>query len=141
MVECFIANYLNTRGIEYRYEQPFLLKKKNEAVPLYPDFYLPAFDLLMEYWGLVEVTPEYQKEMRWKMALYHRNRVRLISIYPDNISFPFDPVDFDRLFQVKFQKATGIKLEPLTREQLAKMPHYKIIPKLDSKRLSQPVLS
>jgi len=135
--ECFIANYLNTRGIKYLYEEPFRIEKKQETIELHPDFYLPELDLLIEYWGLIHVSREYAEEMNWKMSLYHRSQIRFISIYPENVPYPFDPVDFDRMFQHKFQKVTGVALRSLAREELAAMPHYEVITRLESKRLSR----
>jgi len=137
--ECFLANYLHTRGFKYLYEEPFLLKRRGKTFRIRPDFYLPEFDLLIEYWGLINIKPEYAEDMRWKMALYHGNQIRFISIYPDNMLFPFDPMDFDALFQHKFQTVTGVSLRSLTREALTGMACFEVIHRLESKRASQPI--
>jgi hypothetical protein len=139
VAECFIANYLNTCGVEYAYEEPFLINTNSGKIKLYPDFYLPEFDLLVEYWGLVDCNSDYEQEMRWKMAHYHRNQMRFISIYPSNLLYPFDPVDFDKLFRYKFQQTTGTALRPLARENLSAMPRFRIIRQLESRRLAHSV--
>jgi hypothetical protein len=56
--------------------------------------------------------------MRWKMAQFHKNEIRFISIYPENLPYPFSGCDFDRLFRYKFQKVTGIALLPAAAESL-----------------------
>ena len=43
-----------------------------------PDFYLPEFDLYIEYWGMD--TPEYVRNMQMKRILYQRAAKKLISI-------------------------------------------------------------
>jgi hypothetical protein len=117
--ECFIANYLHVRGINYRYEHPLVVSLGNYDKTLFPDFYLPDFDIFLEYWGLIGVSSEYEQDMRWKMEKYHRRRIRFISIYPDNLPYPFNGSDFDKLFRYKFQKVTGIALQPVASDVLA----------------------
>ena len=58
-----------------------------------PDFYLPEFDLYIEYWGMD--TPEYVENMRRKRILYQQARKKLISI-----SYR----DFDRIELVLSEK-------------------------------------
>lgn len=55
-----------------------------------PDFYLPNYGVYVEYWGLVDAEDawtgeRYERNMRKKMALYYRNQVKFISIYPSNL--------------------------------------------------------
>ena len=43
------------------------------------DFFLPQYNLIIEYWGLVEspdtrTRNENVRSMRWKMAQYHREQ-------------------------------------------------------------------
>jgi hypothetical protein len=56
-----------------------------------PDFYLPQYNLFVEYWGLVDspdagTRDNYIGTMRWKMAQYRNNNIRFISIYPSNLN-------------------------------------------------------
>lgn len=43
-----------------------------------PDFYLPEFDLYIEYWGMD--TPEYRANMEKKRFLYQRDKKKLLSL-------------------------------------------------------------
>jgi len=74
-----------------------------------PDFYLPQYNLFVEYWGLVDspdpgTRDNYIRTMRWKMAQYRKNNIRFISIYPSNLN------SLDYNFRRKFSEAMGFKL-------------------------------
>jgi hypothetical protein len=101
IVERRIADYFERNNIRYVYEQ--------ETRWGTPDFYLPVYDVYVEYWGLVDADDnwtrtEYVRNMKRKMAIYHRNNVKLISIYPRNLE------NFDWIFRAKFKKTTGYEL-------------------------------
>lgn len=74
--EARIANSLHRRGIDYRYEP--------EICGFRPDFYLPRWNLLIEYWGLD--TPEYRERRRVKTAAYFAKGYKLISLEPAHYS-------------------------------------------------------
>jgi len=100
-----IADYFTTNGIRYLYEWKAqtnaILFKRTFA---HPDFYLPDYSVYVEYWGLVGASKDYRRIMRWKMAQYHENKIRYISLYPDNLR------NLDWIFRAKFRKVVGIEL-------------------------------
>lgn len=49
-----------------------------QVLRIRPDFYLPEFDLYIEYWGMD--TPEYTANMKKKLFLYQRAGKKLISL-------------------------------------------------------------
>lgn len=85
-----IGDWLAARGISYRYDERMMIAGGDR---IRPDFYLPEYDLYIEYWGMD--TPEYMLNRRMKQILYQRERKKLISI-----SFR----DFDRLEEVLEEK-------------------------------------
>ncbi|MCW4024832.1 MAG: hypothetical protein NWF01_07350 [Candidatus Bathyarchaeota archaeon] len=98
-----IADYFAEQGINYRYEDSpdYHIRR--------PDFYLPDFDVYVEYWGLVDADDnhtrtEYVRNMKRKMAIYHSRNKKLISIYPRNMN------NFEWIFKTKFREATGFDL-------------------------------
>ena len=105
-----IADYFERNNIRYFYEQEarskgliFSQKISN------PDFYLPDYDVYVEYWGLVNADDystrtNYVRTMKRKMAIYHRNNIKFISIYPRNLD------NLDWIFRTKFRKVTGLEL-------------------------------
>jgi len=97
--ESMIADYFSRNSIQYVYEHPI-------SGIGHPDFYLPDYDLVVEFWGLVDADDErvrtrYVKNMRWKMAQYHSRNIKFISIYPQNLS------NLDWVFRKKFEQVTG----------------------------------
>lgn len=110
-----IADFFQRNGIRYEYERAI-----NTAVEIFgarffeervsrPDFYLPEYDVYVEYWGMLDVDDsakrrEYERSMRWKMAQYHKYRIKFISIYPKNMK------NLDWVFRTKFKEATGVEL-------------------------------
>jgi len=85
-----IGDWLEKKGIAYRYDERMTIAG---GLRIRPDFYLPEFDLYIEYWGMN--TPEYVANMRNKQFLYQRERKKLISL-----SYR----DFDRLEQLLKEK-------------------------------------
>jgi hypothetical protein len=109
--ERVIADYFSRHGIAYYYEAVattngwFIFKSQISR----PDFYLPQYNLFVEYWGLVDspdpgLRDNYIRTMRWKMAQYRNNNIRFISIYPSNL----DNLDYN--FRRKFRDVMGFSL-------------------------------
>lgn len=70
-----IGDWLATKGIAYRYDERMMMAGGER---IRPDFYLPEYDLYIEYWGMD--TPEYVASRRLKQILYQRERKKLISL-------------------------------------------------------------
>ncbi len=103
--EAMIADYLSFHRVDYRYEQPALTRYRRRPFAK-PDFYLPDHDVFIEYWGLLDhpdprTRKNYEKNMRWKMAQYHRNGLKFVSLYPSDLA------DLDLSLRRKVREATG----------------------------------
>jgi hypothetical protein len=100
-----IADYFERNNIRYVYEQtPLFLNFRISS----PDFYLPDYDVYVEYWGLVDADDNWTREryvrsMKRKMAIYHQNNIKFISIYPSNLE------NLDWIFRTKLRKVTGLE--------------------------------
>jgi len=111
--EKMIADYFTRHDIDYYYEATatanwFIFQTKISK----PDFYLPQYNLFVEYWGLVDspdarTKDNYIRSMRWKMAQYRKNNIRFLSIYPSNLS------NLDYYVRRKFRDVMGFNL-PIT---------------------------
>jgi len=75
-----IADWLRAHDIDYRYDDKFQII---QGFAVRPDFYLPRYDLYVEYWGLD--TTDYKIGMLLKQKLYQQEGKRLVSIYPADI--------------------------------------------------------
>jgi len=105
-----IAEYFDSIGLRYQYEKEietgiWIFTEKVSA----PDFYLTDYDVYVEYWGMVNVDDDYDREkyqraMKYKMARYYQLDIKFVSIYPDNMK------NLDWIFRKKFKKVTGIDL-------------------------------
>ena len=127
--EKMIADYLTRNSIAYHYEATamtndwFIFKSKISR----PDFFLPQYNLVVEYWGLVDspdsrLRARYIRSMKWKMAQYRNNNIGFVSLYPSNLS------DLDYHFRRKFRGVMGFDLPraaqicPTCQIQVADMP-------------------
>lgn len=55
-----------------------------KKIKLKPDFYLPEYDLYVEYWGMMD-KEEYKRRYDEKMKLYKEYDIRVISLYERNL--------------------------------------------------------
>jgi len=77
--ERLICEVLAEERIRYRYDERFRIL---DGYAIRPDFYLPEFDVYIEYWGMD--TADYKIGMLKKQKLYQQQGKRLISIYPED---------------------------------------------------------
>ena len=75
--ERLICEILAAENINYRYDERFRILN---GYAIRPDFYLPEFDLYIEYWGMD--TADYKIGMLKKQKLYQQQGKKLISLYP-----------------------------------------------------------
>ena len=102
-----IAEFLDDNHIRYEYKRPIEVGIWifNEEL-CWPDFYLPAHDIYIEYWGMLvvedgQVRRDYRAKMAWKLEQYARYDLKLISIYPD------DRRHLDFIIRKRFNELTG----------------------------------
>ena len=123
-----IADYLTRHNVAYYYEAAattndwFIFKTKISR----PDFFLPQYNLFVEYWGLVDsvdagTRDNYIRAMRWKMAQYYENNIRFVSIYPSNLS------NLDHYFRKKFREVVGFNLPVSLVAQTCPRCHSQIL--------------
>ena len=111
--ERVIADYFSRSGIRYVYEKPAMSRWGFRRISR-PDFYLPDYGVYVEYWGLVNLLNNsarsmYERNMRWKIAQYHKNDIRFVSLYPSELG------NLDAVFRSKIEQAVGSALIPLQK--------------------------
>ena len=79
--EARIAGLLDARGIRYFYEHPLAVIADGKTRIWYPDFRLPEYGLLIEYFGRPR-DPEYAEGMSKKRRVYQQNGVPAILLTP-----------------------------------------------------------
>ena len=127
--EMDIANYLSQNGIQYIYEWPYKFDTRtNEYGQYNPDFYLPEYDIYIEYFGInkdgavpayfkgangMTATQTYQASMNWKRQTHKTNKTTLIECYAYE--------KFDGILLKKLKEKlilNGVKLRPKTTKEL-----------------------
>lgn len=78
--EIIIDNWLYGSGVVHAYERMVPVKES-----LYCDFYVPAGDVYIEYWGM-EADPKYADRAKSKREIYQRHGLRLIELRDAHIS-------------------------------------------------------
>ncbi len=95
--ELDIANFLTQNGITYVYEQEYPIDTRTSEFGQYhPDFYLPDFNVYIEYFGIdrngnvpayfsgkngKSATQVYQDGIKWKRELHKKNGTCMIEVY------------------------------------------------------------
>ncbi len=74
--ERIIAEFLSANSIAFRYDERIRML---EGMAVRPDFYLPEFDVYIEYWGMD--TADYKIGMLKKQKLYQQEGKKIISLY------------------------------------------------------------
>lgn len=74
--ERIISGYLHYHDISFRYDERIRII---EGYAIRPDFYLPEYDVYIEYWGMD--TLDYKIGMMKKQKLYQMEGKKLISLY------------------------------------------------------------
>lgn len=127
--EMDIANFLTQNGIQYIYEHPYKVDTRTSESGQYnPDFYLPEYDIYIEYFGInkdgevpsyfkgvngMTATQSYQASMKWKRETHSTNDTILIECYAYE---KFDGVLLDNLKEKL--SAKDVKLTPKTTKEL-----------------------
>ncbi|RLD45980.1 MAG: hypothetical protein DRI94_15235 [Bacteroidetes bacterium] len=74
--ERIISEFLSSNSIAFRYDERIRII---EGMAIRPDFYLPEFDVYIEYWGMDTIN--YKIGMLKKQKLYQQEGKKLISLY------------------------------------------------------------
>lgn len=127
--EMEIANYLFSNSINYEYEAKYKYDTDtSEYGEYHPDFYLPDYDIYIEYFGIDRngnvpsyytsrhgKTPkeEYNDGIKWKKELHANNNTTLIDLYYyENKEGELKTILENKLSEI------GVKLNPLTTNDI-----------------------
>lgn len=106
-----IDNYLFDNGIPHAYEKAYV-PDSDPSSSIRPDFTLPNYkgsgkDVIIEHWGFNDNNIEYQKSKKYKMNIYKKNKVTIISTTEKDIqdyktslkiklgTFKYDIINFE----------------------------------------------
>lgn len=109
-----IADYFKRKNVAFEHHPTikvdytkFGLTVPFKKIIIEPDFYLPEFNVYVEYWGLID-KPEYKKKQYdRKKKLYADNDLEMLSLYPKNLT-NLDFVFTSKLLEI-FKVRQGIE--------------------------------
>ena len=127
--ELDIANFLESNGILYLYEQEYVQDTRtNEYAQYYPDFYLPEYNIYIEYFGInrngevpaffssqngVSAAKAYHDSMQWKRKLHKENGTTMIEC------FAYEKLEGTLEENLARQlEANGVILHPKTAQEI-----------------------
>lgn len=129
--ELEIANYLFSNNIEYEYEKEYKIDTSTFEYSQYvPDFYLPEYDIYIEYFGIDrnnKVAPYfkskngksaseiYNDSIKWKRETHLQNKTNLIE------TFYYEKKENKLLKNLEKElRKYKVKIEPKTNEEIWK---------------------
>ncbi len=83
--EEFIAHFLREERIKFRPEVKIDNLKGDDKAYRVADFYLPGYNVYLEFFGLWNVSEERRTQYKEKMTIYSKNNIPCIYIYPENL--------------------------------------------------------
>ena len=72
--EVQIARFLGRNNIAYQYERPAAVVDSGKVRIWYPDFHLPEYGMIIEYFG-VNGKKDYDEQAKHKMRVYKQNGI------------------------------------------------------------------
>lgn len=127
--EMDIANFLFENGVKYIYEHPYKIDTRDEEYgQYYPDFYLPEYDIYIEYFGVnrkfevpeffrknhgMTAQEAYRASINWKRTLHKKNHTELVEC------FAYEKSEDILLQHLKHNlEECGVKLSPMKPQEL-----------------------
>lgn len=127
--EMEIANFLTQYGIEYQYEASYKVDTRTEEFgQYYPDFYLPQYDIYIEYFGTNSkgevpsyfsgrdgktASEVYQEGIAWKEGIHSANSTTLIEC------FAYEKLNGSLLENLrKTLQKRGVRMEQVSANEL-----------------------
>lgn len=103
-----IASFLTQYGLNFVYETDIFLKDKDKSYIWHPDFYLPEYHTIIEYFG-VNGDEEYDQLTQRKKRIYYNNNYHLIPVYEETLKKDYKSYIFKSLYN--HQKSKFLNLE------------------------------
>lgn len=85
--EIYIQEFFEEEGITAEFNKKISALKGDTKTCRYADFYLPMYDLYVEFQGKWNSGEEYRDAYREKRRVYYENNIACIEFYPDNLGW------------------------------------------------------
>ena len=94
-----IAGFLNEQRIAYQYEYPLAVIDRGQTRIWYPDFKLPEYGMIIEYFGM-NGNHSYNDQMAHKMKVYQEAGIDGIYLIESSMRGPWQELITERIEQV-----------------------------------------
>ena len=82
--EVQIARLLDREGIAFRYEHPLAVSDRERIRIWYPDFTLPEYGMIIEYFGMND-DPGYRRRAEHKMQVYRETGIEGVFLTEESL--------------------------------------------------------
>jgi len=86
--EVQIARLFEREGIAFRYEHPLAVVDRGRLRVWYPDFTLPEYGMIVEYFGM-SGDPGYRDRMEHKMRVYRQSGIEGVFLTEESLTGPW----------------------------------------------------
>ena len=93
-----IAWFLGSRDIAFQYEYPLAIRDRGQVRIWYPDFRLPEYGTIIEYFGM-SGNPAYDQQMAHKISTYKQAGIDGIYLTESSFSGDWQRWILDRIEQ------------------------------------------
>lgn len=83
--EIFLQEFFSEQGIFAEYNKKIDFLKGDRKSFRVADFYIPRYDLYVEFFGLWNISDEQKARYREKKDIYDKNNIACIYLYPENL--------------------------------------------------------
>ncbi len=107
--EARIAGFLKERQIPFQYEYPLAIKDRDQVRIWYPDFRLPDYSLIIEYFGMNR-NPTYNDQIAHKIRTYQEAGVAGIYLWESSFNGDWQAGLLGRIRQVQESRLHRISI-------------------------------
>jgi len=93
-----IAGFLESRGIDFQYEYPLAIRDRGQVRIWYPDFRLPQYGMIVEYFG-IDGNAAYDEQMAHKITAYKQAGIEGIYLVESSFFGDWQGSILDRIEQ------------------------------------------
>ncbi len=93
-----IAEFFERQQIAYQYEYPLAVVDRGKTKIWYPDFKLPEYGVIMEYFGM-NGNSSYNEQMAHKMKVYQEAGINGIYLTESTMRGPWQEMIIERIEQ------------------------------------------
>lgn len=94
-----IGEFLERQRIAYQYEYPLAIIDRGKTKIWYPDFKLPEYNMIIEYFGM-NGNSSYNEQMAHKMKAYKEAGIDGIYLVESTMRGPWQEMIIERIEQV-----------------------------------------